>query len=118
MLDQIKEVLETFGLPVCYGSDARLRDTNDWDYIVFRRAETDVRPSAKTDMTDRYDVYVIRQDFVPEGEPERVMDALVSIQGVRPSGEPIRYSYMTRPDTKAGMEVASFVVLAPRKRVG
>ena len=104
MLDQIQETLETFGLPVCYGSDARLQGSNDWDYIVFRR-------------TDRYEVYIVRQDFVPEGEPERVLDALVAIKGIRPAKEPIRYNYMFKPDTKAGMEVASFTVLAPRKRV-
>lgn len=116
MLDKIKEALEAFGLPVCYGSDARLQGSNDWDYIVFRRSETDVIPSAKTDLTDRYEVYIVRQDFVPEGEPEHVLDTLVAIKGIRPVKEPIRYSYMFKPDTKAGMEVASFTVLSARKR--
>lgn len=117
MLDMIEETLkQATNLQVCYGSDVPLDGTDIWRYVVFRRTKTKVKPTSRTDLVDVYEVYLVYPNYVPAGAAEAAMDALIALKGIRPTGDDITYTQMVRPGTKAAIEVASFTVLAPRKR--
>lgn len=117
MLDQIKAALEAIEPHVCYGTDRALEGTEVWDYIVFRRTRTAVQPRApRGDVTDYYEINLVRADYVPEDEALRVLDALTSLPGLKPVAGDISYTAVSKPGTKAQLEVATFSMCAPRKR--
>ena len=117
MLDQIKAALEELDPHVCYGTDRELEGTEVWDYIVFRRVRTAIHPKQKADYTNYYEVNLIRQDYVPEGEPLAVLAALTALPGLKPAGEDISYTQVVKPGTKAQLEIATIVMMEARKAV-
>lgn len=118
MLTKIKETLETLDPHVCYGTDRELDGVNVWDYMVFRRVRTNVVTRQKGDTSTYYEIHIIRQDYVPEGEPEKVMAALAQIPGLKPSGEDITYTMVLKSGTKAQLEIATLTMVEARKRGG
>lgn len=115
MLDEIRAALLTVDPNVCYGTDQELDGTDIWDYTVFRRVNTVLHARQKYDLTDCYEVSIVRQDYVPEDEPLRVLAALEAVPGLKRLGEDIRYTAVTKPGTKAQLEIATLTVCAPRK---
>ncbi|MCD8190167.1 MAG: hypothetical protein LUD78_08140 [Clostridiales bacterium] len=115
MLDEINAALLTCDAHVCYGTDRELDGTDIWDYIVFRRTRTAVQTAHKGNYSDYYEINIVRQNYVPEGEALTVLAKLAAIPGVKPANGEIAYSTTVRPGTKAQLEIATFTVVAPHK---
>lgn len=116
ILNEIKEKLEEIDENVFYGAvDNRMKETL-WNYIVFNRVK--LTPSQnKTSYTNEYAVHIIREDYIPEGEEERVIEALKSIKGVRVASDGGSYEYVTKPSTNTVVEMFSINFVVPRKAV-
>lgn len=116
ILEEIKERLEEIDENVFYGAvDNRMKETL-WNYIVFNRVK--LAPSQnKTGYTAEYAVHIIREDFIPEGLEEEVIETLKSIPGVRVNSDGGTYDYVTKPSTNAIIEMFSINFYIPRKAV-
>ena len=116
ILEEIKERLEEIDENVFYGAvDNRMKETL-WNYIVFNRVK--LAPGQnKTGYTAEYAVHIIREDFIPEGLEEEVIETLKSIPGVRVNSDGGTYDYVTKPSTNAIIEMFSINFYIPRKAV-
>lgn len=114
ILNDIKEKLEEIDENVFYGAvNSRMKETL-WNYIVFNRVKLSPNQN-KTGYTAEYAVHIVREDFIPEGLEEEVIEALKSIKGVRVNGEGGSYDYVTKPSTDTVVEMFSINFYIPRK---
>mgnify|MGYP003291757423 CR=1 FL=1 len=75
ILNEIKEKLEDIDENVFYGAvDSSMKETL-WNYIVFNRVKLSPNQN-KTGYTAEYAVHIIREEYIPEGLEEEVIDAL------------------------------------------
>ena len=116
ILNEVKEILERFDENVFYGAvDSRMAETL-WNYIVFNRVK--LSPSAnKTGYTAEYALHIIREDYIPEGLEEEVIEGLKTIKGLRIDGDGGSYDYTTKPSTNTVVEMFSINFYIPRKAV-
>lgn len=116
ILNDIKEKLEEIDENVFYGAvDNRMKETL-WNYTVFNRVK--LSPSQnKTGYTAEYAVHIVRENFIPEGLEEEVIEALKAIKGVRVNSEGGSYDYVTKPSTNTVVEMFSINFYIPRKAV-
>lgn len=116
ILNDIKEKLEEIDENVFYGAvDNRMKETL-WNYTVFNRVKLTPNQN-KTSYTAEYAVHIIREDFIPEGLEEKVIEALKSINGVRVDSDGGSYDYVTKPSTNTVVEMFSINFYIPRKAV-
>lgn len=114
ILNDIKEKLEEIDENVFYGAvDNRMKETL-WNYIVFNRVKLSPNQN-KTGYTAEYAVHIVREDFIPEGLEEEVIEALKSIKGVRVNSDGGSYDYVTKPSTNTVVEMFSINFYIPRK---
>ena len=115
ILNDIKEKLEQIDPIVFYGVvDITMKDTL-WNYIVFNR--TVMKPSAsKKGYTDGYSVHIIRENFIPDGLAEEVIEKMLEIAGMRESGSDMQYQYIVKPNTDDVVEMISIDFVNPRKK--
>ncbi|MBX9032669.1 hypothetical protein [Gordonibacter massiliensis (ex Traore et al. 2017)] len=116
ILDDIQEKLLEIDPNVFYGTAEKLDRKKPWDYIVFSRRA--MRPnSAKTGYADAFEVAIVREEFVPDGLPEKVIEAVTSIKGVRLADVNGVYDYVVKPNTSDTVEVLALEFVRPRKRL-
>lgn len=115
ILNDIQSKLLEIDPNVFYGTAAKLDKEKPWDYIVFSRRVMR-QNQAKTGYADSFEVAVVREEFVPDGLPERVIEALTSIKGVRLSDRDILYDYKVKPNTSDTVEMIAMEFVKPRKR--
>ena len=115
ILDDIKKKLEQIDPIVFYGAvDSTVKDTL-WNYIVFNR--TVMKPSAnKSGYTDGYSVHIIRENFIPDGLAEEVIEKMLEIAGMRESGSDMQYQYIVKPNTDDVVEMLSIDFVNARKK--
>ena len=115
ILDDITKKLEQIDPIVFYGAvDSTVKDTM-WNYIVFNR--TVMKPSAnKSGFTDGYSVHIVRENFIPEGLAEEVIEKMLEIAGMRESGSDMQYQYIVKPNTDTVIEMLSIDFVKPRKK--
>lgn len=114
ILNDIKEKLEDIDENVFYGAvNSRMKETL-WNYIVFNRVKLSPNQN-KTSYTAEYAVHIVREDYIPEGLEEEVIEALTSIKGVRVNSEGGSYDYVTKPSTDTVVEMFSINFYIPRK---
>ena len=116
ILNEIQDKLELIDENVFYGAvDNKMKETL-WNYIVFNRVK--LSPSqSKTGYTAEYAVHIIRENFIPEGLEEEVIEALKTIKGVRVDSDGGTYDYVTKPGTNIVVEMFSINFYLPRKAV-
>lgn len=116
ILNEIKEKLEGIDPNVFYGAvHSRMKETL-WNYIVFNRVK--LTPSQnKTGYTAEYAVHIVREEFIPEGLEEEVINALKTIKGVRVDSDGGSYDYVTKPSTNIVVEMFTINFYIPRKAV-
>ena len=115
ILDDIQEKLLEKDPNVFYGTAEKLDRKKPWDYIVFSRRV--MRPnSTKSGYTDMFEVAIVREEYVPEGLPEKIIEALTSIKGVRMSERDGLYDYAVKPNTSDTVEMLVLEFVRPRKR--
>ena len=106
-MSDIKDALEKVDGNVYYGKAGVLTDRDLWDYTVFSRA-TLKATGGRTGYTDEFDVAIVRENFIPDGDVDATIAAMLAIPGMRLAGDEFAYLYDTKPGTDAVLE---FVVL-------
>lgn len=115
ILNEIKEKLVEIDPNVFYGAVDKKMKEELWDYIVFNR--TVLKPDKnKTGFTDGYTVHIIREEWIPEGLAEEVIEKMAEIDGMRLAGNDSEYTYMVKPKTDAVVEMLSIDFVKPRKK--
>ena len=114
ILNDIRETLKEIDENVFYGAvHSRMKETL-WNYIVFNRVK--LEPSEnRTGYRNLYAVHLVREEYIPEGEEERLIKALKSIKGVRVASDGGSYDYTTKPSTDTVVEMFSINFIIPRK---
>lgn len=87
-----------------------------WDYIVFERSKKRLNEN-KTGYTDVYSVHVIREEFIPEGLEDEIINKMLEISGMRLEGSDGEYTYIQKPNTDVVIEMFSINFVKPKKRV-
>lgn len=116
ILNEIQDKLELIDENVFYGAvDNKMKETL-WNYTVFNRVKLSPNPN-KTGYTAEFAVHIIRENFIPEGLEEEVIEALKTIKGVRVDSDGGTYDYVTKPGTNIVVEMFSINFYIPRKAV-
>lgn len=114
ILTDIEAKLKEIDPNVYYGMVDESRKETVWDYIVFNR--TIIRHSTnKTSESDRFDVHVIRENFIPDGLENEVIDKLRELPGVKLTGDDSTFTYVQKPNTNIVVEMMSIHFLRARK---
>lgn len=115
MLNEIKTKLQEIDDNIFYGMvDDRMKETV-WDYIVFNRT-VKRQNSNKTGYSDYYSVHVVRENFIPEGLEEAVIDKMLEIEGMRLAGNDGSYTYVPKPNTNVVVEMFSMDFVKAKKK--
>lgn len=116
MLNEIKEILETAGAgPVYYGGVPSKIPLNQYNYLVYNRAGSTLS-NHNTAISDRYNIGIVAENFVPEELPDKLMVALEALPGVTVDPSGVDYDYKIKPNTSTVVELARFVIVRSRKR--
>lgn len=110
ILDEIKQALHGVDDKVMYGTAAAIGEKAPWNYIVYARKKTKFSGNL-TSKSAVFQVAVVREEYIPDGVLESVVEAMCSIPGMRlSSDEDVRYVYDTKPKTQLTVEmlVATF----------
>ena len=114
ILDDIKTKLEIIDSRVYYGMvDEEVNETV-WDYIVFNRVTSRVDAN-RTGFSDYYDVHIVRENFVPEGTDNNIIDVMLEIPGMRLADSECRYDYVPKPKTNIIVEMLTLRFVRARK---
>lgn len=114
ILEDIKAKLEEIDENVFYGMvDDSVKDTV-WNYIVFNRVNIK-RSANKTSASDYFDVHIIRENFIPDGIDNEVIDRMCALAGVKLSGEDAAFNYVFKPNTNIVVEMLSLHFVRARK---
>lgn len=115
ILDDITKKLEQIDPIVFYGAVHSTVKETKWNYIVFNR--TVMKPSGnKTGYTDGYSVHIVRENFIPDGLAEEVIEKMLEIAGMCESGNDMQYQYIVKPSTDDVVEMLSIDFVKPRKK--
>ena len=114
ILADIEAVLKEIDPIVYYGAvDRSMRETV-WNYIVFNR--TKIKRSAnKTSASDCFDVHIIRENYIPEGLEEEIIEKLCALPGVRLAMEDINFVQDRKPNTNSVVEILTISFVRARK---
>lgn len=115
ILNDIKNALENVDSNVFYAAVPRMNLLDTWDYIIFRRGK--LRKSANsTGYTDVYEVSIVREEFVPDGLADEVINAMRTIPGMREASTDGEFDYMLKPESDDVVEMLVLEFVKPRKR--
>lgn len=114
LLTEIESKLQAFGLPVYYGMVDDAQKEMVMDYFVFNRRALK-HPGNKTGASDYFDVHVIRENYIPEGVEDAVIEAVCSIPGVRRTAEDCTFQYAQKPNTNVVVELLTIPFVRARK---
>lgn len=120
LLDEVKKALKEVDPMVFYGLvpsplvDENGEEVDTWDYIVFNRAKLTHNPN-KTSFGDRFEVHIVREEYVPEGTDTDVIARLTAIPGVKLADEDGTYDYIMKPNTDAVVEMLTLTFTRGRK---
>ena len=100
MLNILRDKLNEIDKNVFYGVAGSVEDVgNIWNYIVFGRSV--MRPNdTKTAFTDVYKVAVVRENYIPEGLIDDVINKVEEC-GLRLSDDDAEYEYSRKNDDTA-----------------
>ena len=114
ILDEIKTKLEEIDPNTFYGMADKSMKDKLWNYIVFERSS--LKPNSnKTSFTTTYSVHIIREDFIPDGLEEEVINKMLEIDGMRLAGNDGTYDYTAKPNTNVVIEMFSVDFIKPKK---
>lgn len=114
LVTDIEAKLKEIDPNVYYGIVDTSRKETVWDYIVFNR--TTIRhPENKTSASDRFDVHVIRENYIPDGMEDEVISKMREINGVRFSGDDTEFAYVQKPNTNIVVEMMTVHFVRARK---
>lgn len=117
ILEDIQQKLEGIDSKVFYGKVDAKEIENDWNYIVFMRKKLSY-DAQKKGFSDRFVVAVIRENFIPDGLENDVIEAMCTINGMRLSSTDGDYNYVQKPNTNTVVEILTLEFVRARKRAG
>lgn len=88
---------------IFYGTASELPKDKPWDYIVFSRDVLD-RKQNKSGYADVVNVAIVREEFIPDGLAEKVIEAIEALPGFRLKEGSHKYWYAVKPQTHATVE--------------
>lgn len=103
ILTDVHDALAEIDENIYYGTAAELPKDEPWNYIVFSRDVLD-RKKDKSGFADVLNVAIVREEFIPDGLAERVIDAVESLAGFRLKEGSHKYWYAVKPSTHATVE--------------
>lgn len=115
ILDEITKKLEEIDPVVFYGAVDKKMKEEIWDYIVFNRSVMKFSASKKG-YTDGYTVHIVREEFIPDGLAEEVIEKMEEIAGMKVGSSDSEYTYMVKPSTDAVVEMLSIDFMRARKK--
>lgn len=110
---QIREKLEEVDKAVFYGRAKSLTADTPWNYMVYHR----VSRTASTNKTGKgymFRVAIVRENEIPEGLDDEVIEKVTSIPGVRLAGD-ADYAYDVKGATETAVEVISIPFVKAEK---
>lgn len=114
ILSDIEAKLQTLDPNVFYGVVNKNKLETVWNCIVFGR--TNIKHSAnKTSASDYFEVLIIRENYIPEGFEDEVIQALTELDGVRHAGNESRFDYIQKPNTNITVELLTITFVRSRK---
>ena len=113
LLNDIEAKLLEVDPRVYYGMVDERDKELDWNYIVFNR-KTITHSANKSAASDRFDVHIIRESYVPDGTDTEIIDKLQSIAGVRIAGD-CTFNYVQKPNTNTVVEMLTIPFVRARK---
>ncbi|MGN1156182.1 MAG: hypothetical protein ACI4TK_08400 [Agathobacter sp.] len=99
---QIREKLEEIDPLVFYGMAGNLREDVLWNYMVFYREQRKTSTN-KTGKSITFHVVIVRENEVPDGLDDQVIEKITQIPGVRTSGDG-QYVYIRKRNTDSAVE--------------
>ena len=111
----IREKLEQIDPIVFYGMAGNIEEGVLWNYIVFFR-ERRKSSENKTGKNYIFHVAIVRENEIPEGLDDQVIEKILEIPGVKMSGDAV-YSYTAKQNTGAAVEVLDITFVKPMKVV-
>lgn len=116
-LDDIEAKLLEIDPNVYYGAVDDSQVDTIWDYIVFNR--TSIRHSTNhTSNSDFFDVHIVRENYIPDGIEDEVIDKLKELDGIRLAGVDSEFDYAVKPRTNIVVEMMTIHFLRARKAHG
>jgi hypothetical protein len=115
ILEEIKTKLEEIDPNTFYGmADSKRMKDKLWNYIVFERTSLKWNQN-RTSYTPMYSVHVIREEFIPEGLEEAIINKMLEIDGMKLAGTEGTYTYTPKPNTNVVIEMFTVDFVKPKK---
>ena len=114
ILIDIETKLKEIDPYVYYGIVDSSRKETIWDYTVFNRVI--IRHSDnKTSSSDFFDVHIIRENYIPDGIEDEVIEKLCSLPGVKLAVKESEFAYVQKPNTNIVIEMLTIHFVRARK---
>ena len=114
ILEDIEAKLKELDPNVFYGMVDQNMTETVWDYIVFNRTTIN-RSANRTSASDHFDVHIIRENYIPDGFEDEVIDKLCTLPGVRYAGGNTEFHYVQKPSTNIVVEMMTIPFVRARK---
>ena len=114
ILTDIEAKLKEIDPNVYYGMVDESQAETFWNYIVFNRVSIN-HSANKTAATDRFEVHVIRENYIPDGLEDEVVSKLMEIPGVRLTSEDSTFDYVQKPNTNIVVEMITIPFLRAKR---
>ena len=115
LLYKLRDKLEELDDHVFYGIAGSREDVDDiWNYIVFGRSKMSSSESKKS-FTDRYEVIIVRENFIPIGFIDEVINKVEEC-GLKLANEDAEYKYTRKNNTDLVVEILTIPFIKARKR--
>lgn len=119
ILEEIETKLKEIDPEVHYGMvtyDEDEAKNKDWNYIVFSR-KTMSSSDNKKSYSDRFQVAIVRENYIADGLCEKVIEKMCEIAGMRLANADCQYSYTKKPNTQVVIELLTIEFVHARKVV-
>lgn len=113
-LNDVQEALATVDEHVYYGTGVQHNKSLPWDYIVFSR-DTMNRKANRAGYSWVVNVAIVREEYIPDGLEERVVQAMETLPGVRMVEGEHEYFYQVKPKTSHVIEMCVLKFTFSRK---
>lgn len=114
LLNDVQNALLAVDENVYYGTGVSHPKDKPWDYIVFSR-DVLKRNTNRSSFTDVINVSIIREEYIPEGVEEKVIEAMEALPGVKLMEGEHEYLYTVKPNTKLTVEIVALQFTHSRK---
>jgi hypothetical protein len=114
ILNDIRKKLEEVDSNVFYGAvDKKMKEV-EWNYIVFNRGPLRIA-KGRTGYSDYFDVHIVREEYIPEGLDEQVIEKILEIDGMRLADMDGAYDYIYKDKTDNVIEMLTLRFVRARK---